>query len=114
MKNNEKGTIKKWHKNEKIKWGVANVEFYIKEENFLFGNLKIPPKSEAPIDEGHPNGEYAYCQKGNFTMILRHKDKEAQSFEVKKGDSFFIPPKVDHQIKNSNSEEVSLIFVLNL
>ena len=114
MENNGKDSLKIYHKGEKIEWGVTSVEFYVKEENFMFGNLKVPPKSEAPIDEGHPNGEYAYCQKGNFKMTLLHKDKEAQSFEIKKGDSFLIPAKVDHQIKNLNSEEVSLIFVLNL
>ncbi len=111
---NKKVAIKKWTENETIEWGVATVEFFIRDKEILFGNLKVPPKSSAPLDEGHPNGEYVFVKEGQATIILSKDNKEISQVKVKKGDAMLIPEKLDHQTINSGNGEASLIFFIQL
>jgi len=106
--------MKKWDSNEKLEWGVAKVEFFIKDKDTLFGNLKVPPKSSTPLDEGHIKGEFLAAISGEATVKLFKDNNEINKMVIKKGEAVFIPEKIDHQTINSGDEEVSLIFFLNL
>jgi|WetSurMetagenome_2_1015567.scaffolds.fasta_scaffold1025474_2 mannose-6-phosphate isomerase-like protein (cupin superfamily) len=111
---NSKIEVKKWTGNEKLDWGVTKVEFFIKDEKILFGNLKVPAKSSAPLDEGHPNGEYTFIKEGEATVVLSKDGREIAQLEVKKGQAILIPEKLDHQLINSSDNEVSVIFFIQL
>jgi mannose-6-phosphate isomerase-like protein (cupin superfamily) len=112
--NNSKIDVKKWTGNERLDWGVAKVEFFIKDEKILFGNLKVPAKSDTLLDEGHLNGEYAFVKEGEATIILSKDGSEITQLEVKKGQAILIPEKLDHKWINSGDSEVSIIFFIQL
>jgi hypothetical protein len=111
---NSKIDVKKWTGNEKLDWGVAKVEFFIKDEKILFGNLKVPAKSNTQLDEGHPSGEYAFIKEGEATIILSKDNNQITQLEVKKGQAILIPEKLDHQWVNSSDSELSIIFFIQL
>lgn len=110
----EKSEFKIWNSPEIIDWGPAKVRFYVKNDKMLFGILTVPKRSVGLVDEGHKNGEYLHCLKGNFEMVLLYKNGEKESKKVCEGDSVFVPEKIDHQIINNSEDEVINTFAIVL
>lgn len=111
---NSKAEVRKWIENEKITWGEAKIEFFIKDDAVLFGNLKLPPRASTPLDQGHPNGEYIFIRDGQAITVLLKENKEISRTGVKAGESVFIPAGIDHQTINSGNSELSVIFFIDL
>jgi quercetin dioxygenase-like cupin family protein len=110
----KKNEFKIWNSPEIIDWGPAKVRFYVKNDKMLFGTLTVPKRTVGLVDQGHENGEYLYCLKGSFDMVLIYENGKKETKEVHEGDSVFVPEKIDHQIINNSEDEVINTFAIIL
>ncbi len=107
-------SIKHW-KLETQKWGETTLEFFAKEDNkFYFGKLSMPEGKTNIMDDGHPNGEHAYCAKGGGTLILHYSDSKKEKIDLKEGNTIFIPENVEHQLITDKNKDIEIIFVVSM
>ncbi len=91
-------------KNTEIKWLISRKDG---AKNFELRKIIIKPKGTIP-KHYHPNIEHEqYVLKGKYKIGLNDK-----VYEVKEGDSIFIPPKTIHWYLNDSDEDVEFLCII--
>ena len=66
----------------------------------------IEAGTEMEIDEGHPKTELFIIIRGTSKLTIGKEE-----YEVKEGDTVYVPPHTAHWFKNDSKEDLHLIFV---
>ena len=77
--------------------------------------LKVEQFGESPLDgdkfffDGSKPFRFIYVVKGSVDLILKHKDKEQERKELKKGDAECFSLSIPHYFKNNNPQYAEIL-----
>jgi mannose-6-phosphate isomerase-like protein (cupin superfamily) len=84
------------------------VDLFVSSDTIHFGIFYVPPFQAIDASAPHPGDECYYILEGDGVVLV----EDAETYEVKKGDAFYLPAGLKHQWMNFAEKRLDVLWAI--